>query len=211
MCASCGHDTEWGSYWCPFCLQEVLQPQEYVLNQKSSLVSCYALGRYEKGLRHIIQDIKFNGKKGRAYGLVPFLQTIEKLYDITQIDVVVPVPISDKHFAERGYNQVDIIYKEWCKESNLPYISALVKLDHTKPMWQLNKEKRKENLEGAFLKKILCKDEKKIWESAENILLVDDVYTTGATMEMCAQVLLDRIGNKSPKKIMALALAGGAV
>lgn len=177
-CPGCGHSTEWGKYWCQSCLDKVLHPRQFIIENTSLLHSIHVLGRYDKGLRDLLKDLKFNGKKGQTGRFVPFLQAAENIYNLKKIDMVIPIPVSDKSLAERGYNQVDIIFEKWCKKQNLPYVQMLVKLDHTKPMWQLHKHKRKENLEKAYMRRQLNTSEQKIWNSAEEILLVD-VMTLG--------------------------------
>ena len=99
--------------------------------------------------------------------------------------LVIPVPLNKKRERWRGFNQATEIGKRLSKYLNIPFESnVLIKTKNTKPQVELSqREKREENIKGAFLVKsgeILKK---------RKILLVDDVYTTGSTMEECAGVL----------------------
>ncbi|WP_127447866.1 ComF family protein [Veillonella sp. 3310] len=158
-------------------------------------------------MKTMLHDIKFNGKKERALGAAPFLQR----FTVTCLDmnymptIVVPIPISDSKRKQRGYNQVDMLFKNWVNQQNWKWVDLLVKLDGSKPMWTLTKEERRKNMKGHFLVRsdmVSAYADKNI-----SILLVDDIYTTGATLLEAA----DTIHAVLPRaKIKALTLASGA-
>ena len=86
---------------------------------------------------------------------------------------------------KRGYNQAELIARELSKNLNLICASEiLVRTRKTTPMKELNDEERRKNVERAFLVKENVVKYKKI-------LLVDDIYTSGATMEACTRILLE--------------------
>ncbi len=111
--------------------------------------------------------------------------------------VLIPVPLTKKKLKKRGFNQSEEIAKELAE--NLParigyaegvaggkiplLLDCLAKEKETPPQMELSKEARLENIKGVFE----IKNPEKIKD--KKILLVDDVYTTGATMEECAKVL----------------------
>ena len=98
--------------------------------------------------------------------------------------ILIPVPLSRKKLKKRGYNQSEEIAKELSENLKIPLITdCLIKEKETPPQMELPKEERLKNIKGAFsvLHQEKIKDKK--------ILLVDDVYTTGATMEECAKIL----------------------
>ncbi len=107
--------------------------------------------------------------------------------DLWENSILIPVPLDKKKLRSRGYNQSEELTKELATILKVPVIAnSLVKIKTTKPQMELSKEEREQNLEGAFLIK-------KPFDFAQGkkIFLVDDVYTTGSTMEECAGVLRD--------------------
>ena len=206
-CIHCGKDVYTQGEWCDACLQAVMHERCIIGPKFSSLECIYILADYIGGIKTMLHDIKFNGKKERALGAAPFLQR----FTVTCLDmnymptIVVPIPISDSKRKQRGYNQVDMLFKNWVNQQNWKWVDLLVKLDGSKPMWTLTKEERRKNMKGHFLVRsdmVSTYADKNI-----SILLVDDIYTTGATLLEAA----DTIHAVLPRaKIKALTLASGA-
>ena len=116
--------------------------------------------------------------------------------------LVVPIPLSKQRLEERGYNQVDLIFKDVFKRKNFFYQSnLLIKKRNTKVQSKLRKKDRKENMKNVFIvnKRFNIKD--------KNILLLDDIYTSGATM-MYAAKALKKAGAKS---VMGFVVSSGAI
>ena len=104
--------------------------------------------------------------------------------------ILIPVPLHIKKMKQRGYNQAEEIGKEVSKLLKVPLINnVLVKIKETPSQTELTKEEREKNILGTFL----CRNT----ESVKNkkIFLIDDVFTTGSTMEECA-LTLKRAGAK---------------
>ena len=98
--------------------------------------------------------------------------------------ILVPVPLDKKKLKIRGYNQSEKLAKELSKILQVPVFSdILIKTKSTKPQMELSKKEREINLENAFA----IKNPENF--SGKKIFLVDDVYTTGSTMQECAKVL----------------------
>ncbi|MBP9716385.1 MAG: ComF family protein [Candidatus Levybacteria bacterium] len=99
--------------------------------------------------------------------------------------VLVPVPLSSRKFKKRGYNQAEILAKELGKRLNIKVIDCLERTRETITQVGLGKKERRENIKDAFIVK------KKYEESLKNmnILIVDDVLTTGATIYEATMVL----------------------
>lgn len=107
----------------------------------------------------------------------------EGLWDI---DLVVPVPLHWYRFIGRGYNQAEIIVRSFSKRLRLPLDDkVLCRKKMTLPQKDLTDEERVRNLELAFR----VKNQEVI--QGKRILLVDDIYTTGSTIDSCAKVLLE--------------------
>lgn len=100
------------------------------------------------------------------------------------IEVIIPVPMYPGKKRRRGYNQAEVFARELGKELNLPNDSRIVRrLRDTVPQKELNDRQRRKNLKNAFQ---LSEDVVKY----SQILLVDDIYTTGSTIDAVAEVLL---------------------
>jgi ComF family protein len=99
------------------------------------------------------------------------------------IDVIVPVPLHKIRLDERGYNQSELLARELSYRLNIFMSKALRRVRNTTTQTALHKEERIENVKGAF--KVTYKDT----IVGKNVLLVDDVLTTGATLDECAKVL----------------------
>jgi len=101
-------------------------------------------------------------------------------------DVIVPVPLHARRLRERGYNQAALLARELGKGVGLPVLeNALIRVRDTSPQVDLGAEERRENVRGAFH----LPDDRLVGKS---VLLVDDVYTTGATLEACSLALKQR-------------------
>jgi ComF family protein len=106
--------------------------------------------------------------------------------EIWQNSILIPIPLDKKKLKSRGYNQAEELAKELSKILKVPVISNnLIKTRVTLPQVELSAEKRGQNLKNAFL----VKSPEQI--KGKKIFLVDDVYTTGSTMEECSRVLRD--------------------
>ncbi|MCI0448573.1 MAG: ComF family protein [Chlorobi bacterium] len=101
-------------------------------------------------------------------------------------DYVVPVPLHKARIRDRQYNQSEFIAKGMSEVLNAKVLNdALIRIRYTQTQTKLNKAERKENVKGAF--EVNQKHKDKI--TAKNIIVVDDVITTGATILECAEVL----------------------
>jgi len=126
--------------------------------------------------------------------------------------ILVPVPSEKKKLKWRGFNQAEEIGKELSKFFGIPLITnCLIKIKETLPQVELSDEERRENIKGAFLvkdKELIKNPEGKpsaSYGAGKKILLVDDVYTTGSTMEECARILKEA----GAKEIIGIVVARG--
>ncbi len=100
-------------------------------------------------------------------------------------DVIIPVPVSKKKFLKRGYNQAELIARELSLHSGIPMDNrVLYRRKDTKPQKEVDRESRRKNLENAF---IISQNVVKY----KKVVLVDDIYTTGSTIDECARTLKD--------------------
>ena len=206
-CVHCGKDVYEQGEWCTACFNEVWHERRIKGSRYSSLDWIYILADYIGGMKTMLHDIKFNGKKERALGAAPFLQRFRiTCSDIHYTpDIVVPIPISESKRHIRGYNQVDLLFKNWVIQQQWRWEDILIKLDGSKPMWTLTKEERKQNMKGHFL--VSLSKAKQLVPMPTEILIVDDIYTTGATLVEAADTLKSYFPRAN---IKALTLASGA-
>ncbi|MEK7665002.1 MAG: ComF family protein [Patescibacteria group bacterium] len=124
-----------------------------------------------------------------------FIITNKNTEDIFENSVLIPVPLDNKKLKNRGYNQSEELAKELAKIIKIPVVSNyLIKTKTTKSQMELSGKEREKNLQGAFMVKNPDNLKRAISDLAlrgfpQKIFLVDDVYTTGSTMEECARTL----------------------
>lgn len=111
--------------------------------------------------------------------------------------VVIPVPLSKKRFRERGYNQADLLAKYLSQKLSVQYINALYRIRETSKQVGKSEKERRENVKGAFAVRGKIDFEK--------VIIIDDIVTSGATMNELAKVLK----KNGVKKVWGLALAHG--
>lgn len=190
---------------CPKCKVELKKQQDInIITQGEEIEDKYFneliyAFKYEGQIRKLILDYKFNEKSYMYLTFVNFLLKNEKIFqNIKKYDKIMPVPISKKRLKTRGYNQSLLIAKEISKQTNLELLNnCLFKTKNIIEQSKLNKEERIKNIQGVYN----LRNEQLIQN--EKILLIDDIYTTGSTVNECSKIL--REGN--PKKIGILVLA----
>jgi ComF family protein len=153
--------------------------------QVSDLVTIYVFEK-EGAFQHIAHALKYDGFEslGRELGLR--LGERMKEWNISA-DLLIPIPLHKVKQRERGYNQADLIARGISAATGTPVLSkALRRTRHTQTQTQLSLEERQKNVEDAFeVRKSFLQE-----VATKKIVLVDDVITTGATIQSCAQKLM---------------------
>lgn len=153
----------------------------------------------ETPIQNIIHELKYNGKFfiGKYLGKKVSEILMEKINN-WNADLIIAIPLHSLRRAERGFNQADIIAKEIGENLKINYgKNILVRTRFTNSQTKLNLVERKQNMKDVFKLK-----NQKLIEN-KNIILVDDVITTGATVSECARILTDN----GAKNIFALSVA----
>lgn len=155
--------------------------------------------KYEGIIRKLILDYKFNEKSYLYKTFATFLLNNEKIFEkIQKYDKIIAVPISKKRKKTRGYNQSLLIAKEIELRTNVNVLNnCLIKTKNIVEQSKLNKEDRLKNIQGVY--KIQNDEQIK----NKKILLIDDIYTTGSTVNECSKILQ----KCNPSKIGILVLA----
>ena len=185
-CPACGAQMETRGAWCHTCLTQTVAVSRLSSAESSScLTAVWSLGHYSGTLRDMILSLKYHRKLSVLPYIVTFLAATENYLppQISSAQLVVPVPLHTSREKERGFNQVELIFRPWLTAKGLTWENALRRTKATCPQFELTASERRQNLRGVFA----CVEPMAI--SGQNILLVDDITTTGTTLGECAQAL----------------------
>ena len=142
--------------------------------------SC-AVDRYEGRMKEIIHALKYERRRSIAAPLGELMRaTGERL--LIDADVVVPVPLHPRREYHRGFNQAE----DLARQLGRPVGRLLVRTRHTPSQIELPKHARQDNVRGAFA---FRPDPRSLIPDPSVVVLVDDVSTTGSTLDACARVL----------------------
>ena len=214
LCPACAAD--FLSVESPFCLMcgIMFKSREYedhvcgrCIKSPKNFGMARAAGIYGNKLKPAVHSFKYNGKiqLAKPFGILLFF-TFIKYWHNKKIDIIIPVPLHKKRLRMRGFNQAFLLVKDWKKKARLLNMNFdnihidtknFVRHKWTEPQAGLGIQQRMNNIKNSF--KVV--DASKIF--GKKILLVDDVYTTGATLDECAGVLL----KAGAKNVDALTLA----
>jgi ComF family protein len=138
--------------------------------------------RFEGTIRQAIHQFKYRHIKAMAGPLGQLLAEHLRTYPLTG-DVLVPVPLHPKRLRERGYNQADLLVREISGITGMPVVDSLLvrRRDTITQARAANAAERRSNVKDAFT----CRREL----DGQRVLLIDDVCTTGATLDACAAAL----------------------
>lgn len=202
LCFGCD---SYGSYLCSDCIKK----KTYVLwNQschvcggkislgfvhqecidKSYLDGCFSMFVYDGVIKKLIQQVKYN------YSYDVFNDLGSKMADfyalLPQFDrlIVVPVPLNKIKKNLRGFNQAKVLASQIAKKNNLELQDIIQRSRNTKTQVGMKKHEREVNLKEAF-SIVVPKSKDPVQSNNVTFLLVDDVYTTGTTLNECAKMI----------------------
>ena len=171
------------------------------------------LGKYDSVLKELIHLYKYNKKKELEKVLTALLMRKIKADSKTlQADLIVPVPLHWIKKRKRGFNQSEELGRYISKKLKIPMANYLKRRKNTKPQIGLSGEERRRNVKNAFGVRWLSRRLGIFYNYSfysikdKSIVLIDDVVTTGATVNECSKVL-KRAGAKEVK-VICLAIAG---
>jgi ComF family protein len=195
VCPGC---QEIGERWCEDCQKSVTRMPLEICEicgepsvktickrcaaSRPSLVHIRSWAVFKQPIRNALHTLKYRNNIGLglslAASIAPGLQELH-----WPIEAIIPIPLSEKRYRERGYNQVDLFARPLAQLNGVVYLpKGLRRARHTRSQVGLSIDERKQNLQQAFQA-----DERFI--AGKNILLVDDVCTTGATLIEAALTL----------------------
>jgi len=191
-CDHCCEKMERLRHQLPYCqiCGKYLTTQAPICQECSTRTPPFALARavgpYKDEFCKAVHILKFLGRRQLAcrMGLL-MAQRVKEEAGYFPLDLVVPVPISRLHLQRRGFNQSELLAVPIAQSLGLPLKNLLVRTRETPAQTELSREEREKNLLYVFK----ARNEKQI--KGKNILLVDDVYTTGSTSRECTRALLE--------------------
>ena len=205
-CANCGAATEGGVHLCaacagqarkieaPFC-QRCSEPFDGAITGEFTCANCAdrtlhfdcAISRYlSRGVvREFVHRFKYDRHFYLRHPLADWLAAAlnDERIRAQPIGALVPVPLHSARFREREFNQADVLAVMLAQRTGTPLLRALTRIRYTTTQTRLDRHERMENLRNAFRVRQTSAVQNR------HLVLVDDVFTTGSTVDECARVL----------------------
>lgn len=182
---------------CPYC-EKVIERTEYACKDCKKLFPqtsykrhafggymCSAPFPYDGIFNKAVKRFKFGNCGGYAKQLAfPIVQSILEIHTESNFDIITCVPMHKSSLKERGYNQAELLAKECAEIMNIPYVDTLEKIKKNKTQHSIKASERADNVKGVYkiIDKQIVKD--------KNILIIDDIITTGHTLGECSRILI---------------------
>ncbi len=174
-CVCCGRvfSGDGENHLCGICLKS-----SWVFDKARSLFS------YEDIIARLIHDLKYSGKTTGLDALKWISEHSTVLSDLETPDIIIPVPLHTKRLRKRGFNQAAVLANTlFSEEKNRIRHNTLIRKVDTPAQAGLNGQERRKNLKNVFM---VAKPSE---VADKNILILDDVFTTGSTTQECAKAL----------------------
>ena len=185
-CPNCSAYVEHRGTFCAYCTSRLigLHAIAFPRDARECLAGIWAFARYREGVRDLLRALKYQKKKSALPALHAILAVGEEaLARLPRPLTAVPVPLAAERARTRGFNQADEIFAPWLRAHDIVLAALLVRTRETAPLYEHTREERRRELRGAFA----------VAAGADvrgrDILLVDDIMTTGTTLMECARVL----------------------
>lgn len=156
--------------------------KSFYIIRENKRYKCYIFAKHDDIIKKLVLSLKYFNNYLAAELLGSYMSELVKR-EALKVDIVTFVPISKNVRRKRGYNQAKLLAETVSSKVNKPCLELLEKVKETKDQIGLNKEERWGNVSDCF------KFNEKLCIEGKNILLVDDVITTGATAVNCVKLL----------------------
>lgn len=180
FCGSSKDDTK----MCDACYEKIEHIPVKILRHIYT-VPVYCATIYEDNVQRLIRGIKYHNQKELAYYQAKIMYEYWQKLSVSEDKfVIVPVPLCKERQKKRKYNQMSLVAKEFAKMTGYEVNENIInRIRNTKPQYKLSKKEREKNLKNAFQ----CN--KEFYNTDEKLLLMDDILTTGSTMEEMIKTL----------------------
>ncbi|NLM16926.1 MAG: ComF family protein [Candidatus Riflebacteria bacterium] len=203
-CLLCSEDAPFNQVLCSSCYSEIAEsffPPEQVYDTCCDF-QVFTVSSYKRKISDAMRVVKYRPSEKLLRTVAALAAKKEELkkFFVPEQDVIVPIPMHPKRLSERGFNQAEVLGLILSKVFLVPYSPCLVRNRHTKAQAACAQDERMNNLAGAFsladgLDKTLFKNKR--------LILLDDVVTTGSTLQECSKPLY----LLEPDKIIGFALS----
>lgn len=173
LCSSCGRQLTRAGALCLSCDR-----------QTAPLAELRVVCTFSGAARDAVHALKYDGMFSVAMPVAALMARHFPAWS-APCDLIIPVPLHPERVRERGYNQSALLARHLCEHVHIPYDEeALWRTRHTRPQVGLDRAQRRQNVQGAFAAERLL-------IAGKQVLLIDDVCTSGATLEAAAAALLE--------------------
>lgn len=207
FCISCWSDfTVLQPPLCPVCGRPFESPSALAHSPEHTCLACrqapphfdqaLSVGLFEGALREAVHQFKYRPCRSLGKPLGGWMAA--RINVVAPIDAVIPVPLHRQRLRQRGFNQALLLAHALCRRAGTKLMhDNLVRVKATRPQVELSGEERRKNVSGAFV----LRQPRHV--NGNHVVLVDDVFTTGATLDECSRVLKEA----GASQVTALTLA----
>lgn len=185
-CPNCSAYVERRGAFCAPCMRRLVHVHALARPSDAAqdLDGVWAFAHYREAVRDLLRALKYQKQRSALPALHTLLVAGEDvLDDLLRPLVAVPVPLAPKRQRKRGFNQVEEIFAPWLRMHEISVAPLLVRTRETAPLYEQTRTERQQELRGAFAMATGAE------VAGANILLVDDIMTTGTTLTECARTL----------------------
>jgi ComF family protein len=200
ICPQCWGQLEWARKICGICATPSFEsPCRGCMPGASAVRTVVAVAAFQGVAREAVHALKYEGRHAISTTMGKLMAREARELEV---DLVVPTPLHAARRRERGYDQAALLARPVARELGARFDGAALKRTRrTRQQVSLGPEERRENVAGAFTATCVL--------HGERVLLVDDVYTTGATIEAAAHALVEGGATSVVGAVFGYASAGG--
>ncbi len=193
ICSNCEKEVEFVKEpYCKKCGKPIENEVDELcvdcMERKFSFEYGHAVFVYNYSMKNAVARFKYNGRYEYAeYFAGQAVKMYENWINKISPDALIPVPIHKSRYRQRGYNQAQVIAESIGAKLGIDVINNLIiRVKQTLPQKELSVIERHKNLYGAF---DIVEEMKELYRELKCVIMIDDIYTTGSTIEACADIL----------------------